>query len=147
MTGPRDWDKELAAVDKAIQKWKAPPASPPPPASSTTNPRQPVVPEPRESSRRGRLTTWLRVVLVLLLAAAAPFWPYPRACGVNLFAYLGVITLVVLAGVWGSVSSWHRRMGLPHVLSLLTILWGLALIANEVLPRIGYAAAPLGWGC
>jgi hypothetical protein len=145
MTGPRDWDKELAAVDKAIQKMKAP--LNPPPASTPSSPRQPVIPAPREHPRGGRVATWLRVILVLLLGAAAPFWPYPRQCGLNLFLYLGVIALVVIAGIWGAGSSWNRRMGLPHVLSILTIIWGLALIAAEVLPRIGYAAAPLGWGC
>lgn len=145
MTGPRDWDKELADVDRAIQKMKAPLT--PPPSPQVGVPRQPVVPAPRESTRAGRLATWLRVVLVLLLGAAAPFWPYPRQCGLNLFMYLGVIGLVVLAGTWGAASSWNRRMGLPHVLSILTIIWGLALIASEVLPRIGYAAAPLAWGC
>jgi hypothetical protein len=148
MTGPRDWDKELAAVDKAIQKMKAP--LNPTPASGTPVARQPVpaaAPREPQVSRRGKLATWLRVVLVLLLGVAAPFWPYPRQCGLNLFLYLGVIGLVVIAGIWGAASSWNRRLGLPHVLSVLTIIWGLALIAAEVLPRVGYAAISAAWGC
>lgn len=149
MTGPRDWDKELADVDRAIQKMKAPLNPPPAPPGTGQRPMvaPAAAPATKEATRGGRLATWFRVVLVLLLGAAAPFWPYPHHCGLNLFLYLGVVGLVVIAGVWGASSSWHRRMGLPHVLSILTVIWGLALVASEVLPRIGYAAASLAWGC
>ena len=32
-------------------------------------------------------------------------------------------------------------------LSLLTILWGAWLVLAEILPRVGYAAAAMTWGC
>ena len=46
-----------------------------------------------------------------------------------------------------TVRSWHTRVGLAHVLSLSSLLWGLGLVAHEVLPRIGYAAKTLAWTC
>ena len=142
MTGPRDWDKDLAAVDKAIESWKAttPGTSP---SSSKPAPVVAAAPEPR----KGAMSTWLRVLLVLALAIAVPFWPYPRGCGINLFLYMGVISLLVVAGVWGATSSWGRRLANAHILSLLTVLWGLALLAVEILPRIGYAAHAAAWMC
>jgi hypothetical protein len=93
------------------------------------------------------MATWLRVLLVLAFAVAVPFWPYPRACGINLVLYMGVITLLVVAGLWGAANSWSRRLGTAHVLSLLTVVWGLALLAAEVLPRVGYAAQSAQWMC
>jgi hypothetical protein len=65
----------------------------------------------------------------------------------NLFLYMGVIALLVVAGLWGAANSWGRRLGSAHVLSLLTVVWGLALLAAEVLPRIGYAAHHAQWMC
>jgi hypothetical protein len=143
MTGPRDWDKDLAAVDKAIESWKATTPGTSPSAARPT----PVVVAKAAEPRKGAMSTWLRVALVLAFAVAVPFWPYPRECGINLILYMSVISLLVIAGVWGAASSWGRRLGNAHVLSLLTVVWGLALIAAEVLPRIGYAAHQARWMC
>jgi hypothetical protein len=143
MTEPRDWDKDLAAVDKAIESWKATTPGTSPSSAKPT----PVVVAAAKEPQKGAMATWLRVLLVLAFAIAVPFWPYPRACGINLFLYMGVISLLVVAGVWGAANSWGRRLGNPHVLSLLTVVWGLALLAAEVLPRIGYAAQQAQWMC
>ena len=51
------------------------------------------------------------------------------------------------AGIWSTLSSWKHRLGLAHLLSLLVIIWSLALAAREVLPRIGYARAQGVWIC
>jgi hypothetical protein len=148
MTGPRDWDKELAAIDKAIDRMPTEQkGGTPAPAGAPRGQAQSQVPVVTPVPRRAALTTWLRVWLVLALAIAAPFWPYPHACGLNLFMYLGVVSLVVIAGAWGAINSWQRRLGLAHVLSLLTILWGAWLVLAEILPRVGYAAAAMTWGC
>ena len=39
------------------------------------------------------------------------------------------------------------RLGFAHVIAVCTIIWGLALTAQEVLPRIGYAKVRLAWRC
>ena len=46
-----------------------------------------------------------------------------------------------------AISTWKRRMGLAHTVSLLVILWGLGLGAAVVLPRIGYAKVAATWFC
>jgi hypothetical protein len=43
--------------------------------------------------------------------------------------------------------SWKQRSAAAHVLALLIVLWGIALAAERVLPRTGYAAARASWGC
>jgi hypothetical protein len=87
------------------------------------------------------------VLLGVLLAAAMPLWPYPHACGLNLFIYLGAVSVVIIAGFWSAISSWYRRLAVAHTLSLLVICWGVYLAAKEVLPRVGYAKAAAAWFC
>jgi hypothetical protein len=144
--GPRDWDKELAAIDKVIARS---PASPPGAAQPATRPTGAVAgpPAPRPVSRGAALATWLRVILGLTLAAAMTQWPYAHDCGLNLFLYLGAAGVVVVAGLWSSISSWYRRLGWAHALSLLVVLWGGYLTLSEVLPRIGYAKHIAFWTC
>ena len=92
---------------------------------------------------------WGCVSLGVLLAAAVPAWPYENDCGQWLFLYLGSVSLVVIAGVWGARVSWRGRIGWAHVLAVMTIIWGLALTAHQVLPRepIFYAKTRLAWRC
>ena len=140
---PRDWDKELAKIDRAM--GRIPEAAPPAPArkaeASVTGPA------PAHAGPRATTTTWLRVALVLTLALAMPLWPYPKGCGVGLLSYLTAAGVVVLAGVWAAISTWHRRRAIGHVLAILVLIWGLALMAAEVLPRIGYAKNAIRWTC
>lgn len=92
---------------------------------------------------------WGCVSLGVLLAAAVPAWPYENDCGQWLFLYLGSVSLVVIAGLWGARVSWRGRIGWAHVLAVMTIIWGLALTAHQVLPRepIFYAKTRLAWRC
>jgi hypothetical protein len=61
--------------------------------------------------------------------------------------YLGAIATVIVAGLWSAVSSWNRRLGFAHFLSLLVLLWGITLAAREILPRSGYARELRTWSC
>ena len=61
--------------------------------------------------------------------------------------YLAAAGGVVLAGLWGAVTAWHRRMGLAHLLSLLVTIWGAGLVAKTVLDRSSYAKHPAVWTC
>lgn len=151
MTGPpRDWDKELAEIDRIMAKPPAPaPGTPakapgPRPLPAGSGPAGPVTPPP---ARGSALSTWFRVLLGVVLAGAMTQWPYGTACGPTLFLYAGASAVVVLAGLWAAAASWRRRMAAAHVLSLMVALWGLALVAAIVLPRIGYAKADASWFC
>ena len=92
---------------------------------------------------------WVCVSLGVLLGAALPGWPYENACGRWLLLYLSAVSLVVIAGLWGARVSWKGRLGWAHLLAVSTIIWGLALTAQEVLPRepIFYAKTRLAWRC
>ena len=151
MTAPRDWDKEMAEIDKVIAK--APAAAPVPAKAGggqSPAPRQSSGPAPAPpSSGKAALGTWLKVLLGALLGGAMTQWPYANECGVGLFIYLGAAGVVVIAGLWGALSSWNRRMGFAHVLSLLVTLWGIGLVTAVALPRMGYVQVrpPATWFC
>jgi len=112
-------------------------------------PRSSPRPRPRtETITRGELVAlWARVGLGVLLGGMITQWPYLHGCGLPLLEYLGAVTMVMVAGGWIAVESWTRRHGPAHVLALVLFLWGIALAAYEILPRIGYAAQRLAWQC
>lgn len=104
----------------------------------------------RALTRAAVIGSSARLVLVLALGAALVMWPYSRACGSGWFSYVGVEGMIVAGGVWVGITTWRARLAKLHVLSLLIVLAGLALVAAEVLPRIGYAVTdprhpPLIW--
>ena len=134
---PHDWDKELADIDRVIEKGPGPAGTP----ARLPAPGSPPV------AKGSVAMTWFWVVLALLLAVALPLWPYGKECGLQFFFYLGAATLALLAGAAGAVSSWAARRGLAHVLSLLVVVWAGAMGAREVLPRAGYAAQSKMWLC
>lgn len=136
---PRDWDKELAAIDKAMARGPAPAAGAPVATKGSMAPA--VVP------KRAAVATWLRVLLGLTLAGAMTQWPYAHQCGVELYFYLAAAFTVIVAGVWSGISSWYRRLGWAHTLSLLVVLWGIFLASREILPRVGYAKHLAYWVC
>jgi len=148
-----DWDKELRKIDQQLeslsddallpeQKGKggkpskaAPPASAPAPAARKTS----------------TLGVMARLVLAIALGVAIMFWPYSTKCGMGLFGYLAASVVVIVAGGWSAIWTWRHRSASGHILSLLLILWGALLAAQQVLPRIGYAkpdpAHPAIWMC
>jgi hypothetical protein len=95
----------------------------------------------------GPVAVWACVSLGVLLAVSMMFWPYARGCGPGLFCYLTAVGMVHVAGVWGAWHAWVSRVGGAHVLALVTVLWGCSLMAQEVLPRVGYAKASAAWDC
>jgi hypothetical protein len=133
---PRNWDKELANIDKAIARQPAPAA----PAIGTARP----IPQP---SRRFVALTWFWTALALILAIALPLWPNDKSCGLRLVFYLGAAGIALLMGVLGALSSWSYRRGLAHLLSLLVIVWAGVMAVREILPRAGYARQELTWSC
>jgi hypothetical protein len=132
---PRDWDKELANIDRAIarQPGQAPGA---PPAV--------VQPAPR---RRFIALAWLWTVLGLVLGIALLLWPYDKNCGIRLIFFLGAALLAIIMAVLGAFASWTHRQGAAMLLSLIVIVWSGILAAREVLPRTGYAREAREWTC
>ena len=151
MTAPRDWDKEMAEIDKLMAQPSA--QQLPAKAGAAAPPARPsgggaaLAPAAPVASRKAIFATWLKVLLAAVAAGAMTQWPYAHACGLGLFLYLGASAVIALSGITGAISSWKRRMGLAHVVSLLVMLWGLGLAAAVVLPRIGYAKEAATWFC
>jgi hypothetical protein len=139
----QQWDKEMAQVDRLLQKLPTY-ASAKPAHGGTPTPRSTMAVRPGGGSNLG---AWMRVVLGLALAAGMALWPYSHVCGGNLFLYLGGVGTLMLAGLWSAVGSWQRRLAAAHFLSLLILLWGLVLAAGVALPRLGYAKSDAIWFC
>jgi uncharacterized membrane protein YfcA len=134
MTEPRNWDKELADVDRAIAKQ---PASTPAPGGRTVPPAQ----------RRFVALTWFWTGLAVVLAIALAVWPYDKNCGIRLIFFLGAGGIALTAGLLGALAAWTNRRGLAHLLSLLVIVWAGVMVLREILPRAGYAKETRGWAC
>lgn len=142
----RDWDKELAEVDRLLAQQ---PVAPPPTAPRGGSRGAPAAAPAagRTLSKREWLGTWVRVVLGLLIGIGMTQWPYTYGCGFTLAFYLLGVVAVIAAGVWSGISSWRRHLGLAHLLSQGLVIWGLVLGAREVLPRVHYAAQAATWFC
>jgi hypothetical protein len=143
----RDWDKELAEVDRLLNQL---PSHREEQVSAQASKRAQPAARPGGAAADpggGRIGTWARVGLGLLLGIGMPLWPYDHACGIKLFLYFGGVLTVIVAGVWSSLSSWKRRMGRAHLLSQLLVIWGLVLAAEVILPRWGYAKEAATWFC
>src|SRR6267378_3758892 len=98
----------------------------------------------RIASRRSR--TGARVGHGLVLGVGMLVWPYSHACGLKLVFYLIGATTVTIAGVWSALTSWKRRLGIAHTLSIILIIWGLGLAGRQLLPRL-YGKTPVPFFC
>jgi len=162
----RDWDKELAKIDKQLAslsddalRGNAPVGQPPAPASAREQRGKPAAPvsspaprgEPYEQRPTRAWTVYLRLLLALAMGVGIWFWPYPAKCGLGLAGYLAATGVVAASGMWSAIWTWRHRAGRSHVLSLLVLTWGLILASIEVLPRVGYAVPttlhPASWTC
>jgi hypothetical protein len=139
----RDWDKELAKIDKQLESVSDAQLFPDKKGASPAQ-KQEV------ADTRAATPSWpaiLRLVLSVALGVGVLFWPYANRCGIGLAGYLFVVLAVAGSGIWSAVWTWRHRAGRAHVLSILVIAWGLMLGATEILPRVGYAQKALPWNC
>lgn len=147
----RNWDKELAKIDKQMSSLSDDELAARTAAPAGKSPgRAPVSdPGPAPAGAPSRAGVVLRVGLAVALAIGVHFWPYGRQCGLGLSGYLASVTVVGAAGTWAAVATWRARSARAHMLALLVVTWGIALAAVEVLPRIGYAKDParVAWLC
>jgi hypothetical protein len=139
----RDWDKEMAKIDKQLESVSDAQLFPE---------KKGATPAQKQQVAETRATTasWpaiLRLTLSVALGVGVLFWPYANRCGLGLAGYLFVVLAVAISGVWSAVWTWRHQAGRAHVLSILLIVWGLILGAQEILPRVGYAQKTLPWSC
>jgi hypothetical protein len=146
---PRNWDRELADVDRAIAKQGSgpTPGALPPGTAPAPGPSAPVAPRGGPVRRRSVALTWFWVVLAVALGVALAVWPYQRACGLQLIFFLGAAGVTAIIALLGALASWSHHRGFAHVLSLLVIVWAGFAALREVLPRVGYAKTSLVWMC
>jgi hypothetical protein len=142
-----NWDVELRKLERQLD------GLPPEPSSSQQNTRRAAErrTRQREDSQSAVIGASARVSLVAALAAALAFWPYARECGAGLFLYLGAQAVVAAGALWVVAFTWRTRMAKTHALALVMVVCGLALVAAQVLPRVGYAnvdpSHPPRWRC
>jgi hypothetical protein len=148
--GPRDWDKELAQIDKLIASG----GTEPPPLGNKPARAREAAPAPAPAGggriagwRHTPFFTWVRLLLALGLGIGMTQWPYTHGCGLPLYAYLAGVGTLIVASFWTMLSSWKSRSGLAHFLSVTLLFWGTALGAREILPRIGYSRQSASWTC
>jgi hypothetical protein len=133
---PRDWDKELADVDRAIARQQGNPPAVPASGTAATTPR-----------RRFVALAWFWTVIAIVLAFALILWPFDNTCGIRLIFFLGAALIALVLGIVGAVTSWAHRQGLAMLLSLLVVLFAGIMATREILPRSGYAKESLEWTC
>jgi hypothetical protein len=155
----RDWDKELAKVDKQLASLSDDALLGPAPATPVqggvpTGKRGAATPAPSAPAPARATSSWgvyARLTLSVAVGVAMLLWPYPARCGIGLAGYLAAVGVVLTSGIWSSVWTWRHRAPRAHTLSLLLILWGLLLGSIEVLPRVGYGKPdlnhPAAWTC
>jgi hypothetical protein len=142
-----DWDAELRKIDREYS------GLPPEPSAASVKAKRELERRQQEERdrRRGRIGVYARMILVLALGVSIVFWPYATRCGQGLYGFLGAVSAVVVGGFWIGVLTWRWRMPKTHLLSAMVVLWGIAIAATQVLPRIGYARNdadhPVGWSC
>lgn len=155
MTGPpRDWDKEMAEIDKIIAKTPVAQGAREPGSQGARGapaalpaPQRASGPAPSRGGREG-LVTWVKVFLGVGVATAVAFaWPYAHVCGIPLYGYLAAAGGVALVGLWGVVASWQSRKALAHLLALLATLTGVVLAGKVLLDRTNYPKQPSMWTC
>jgi hypothetical protein len=137
-----DWKTKLKEIEREYD------GLPPEPSPSAQKAKR--MAEQAARDRVSRRWVLVRMVLVLALSVAIVFWPYEASCGLQLSGYLAAIATVALGGLWIAVLSWHHRMPVSHALSMLVVVWGMAMAAREILPRAGYAkpdTARATWRC
>ena len=143
----KNWDKELARIDKQLESMADETLLP---ASAAATPQAKAEIKAQQGRTR-TLGVLARLTLAVALGVGMLFWPYDARCGFGLAGYLASVGVVVGSGAWSAIWSWRHRAPRAHVLSLLIVLWGLVLGAVEILPRTGYArpdpAHPVSWFC
>jgi hypothetical protein len=145
----REVDRLLRQLPHADPTLRGDPDPPPPrpQAGVTSGPRPAVPPRPTGPTTWQKVGVWARVAGAAGLGAALTQWPYPSDCGWPLYGHLAAVFAVLLTAGWAAVAAWNLRMAPAHALALVAGFWGIVLAAEQILPRVGYAAESRTWAC
>ena len=127
-----NWNVELRKLEREFG------GLPPEPTAAEQNARRAAERRARElqDAINARIGAAVRSVLVAALGAALYFWPYDRACGLGLSAYLAAAVVFTVGALWVFAYSWRHRLAKTHGAALLMLLAGIALVAAQALPRL-----------
>jgi hypothetical protein len=118
VSGNRDWDKELAKIDKQLESVSD--AQLFPEKKGATPAQKTEVADARASA-----SSWpaiARLALSVALGVGILFWPYANRCGIGLAGYLFAVGAVAAGGIWSAVWTWRHRAGRAHALSILLMV-------------------------
>ena len=142
-----DWNTELRRIERQFD------GLPPEPSASVIKARKAAEQRLKEQveHRVAVISSVARLLLVATLASALSWWPYATDCGLDLASFLGAQMMVVVGGLWAAVHSWRHRLPACHASAMALLMAGLALVAMQVLPRLGYATIAgvhaTAWSC
>jgi len=143
--------RQLPGADPTLQSDPDQPAPRPPsatPSATSSGPRPAVPPRrPLGPTPAQRAGVWARAVGAAAFGAVLTQWPYRSECGWSLYSYMAAVAVVLLTAGWAAVAAWRMRNPVAHVIALVAGFWGIVLAAEQVLPRIGYAAEAHTWRC
>ena len=142
-----NWALELKKIEREFD------GLPPEPSPSEQRQKRETVrrERQRQDAAGASFGVYFQLTLVLSLGVSLVCWPYDVSCGAMLYGYLAAVLVLVVGGVWTAMATFTHQMPWRHLVALLIVLWGLALGAAEILPRVGYAnPAPnrgTSWSC
>jgi hypothetical protein len=139
--------RKLPGADPTLRGTPEPIARP---AGVTTGPRPALPADGRQAPPLSPAVLWGlagRIALAAALGVALTQWPYAAACGWPLLGYLAAVLAFLFAAGWAAVSAWRWHVGIAHAAALVVFFWGIVLAAEQVLPRVGYAAESASWRC
>ena len=140
-----NWDLELKSISREFD------GLPGAPVSSLDNARRAAEKHARQvrATRNAAIGTWVRAGLVAAVAGSLYYWPYARECGAGLFAFMGAGLVITAGALWVMALAWKWRLGRASAAGMVLVIASLAILASQVLPRVGYAKVdqPKVWLC
>ncbi|MDH4043880.1 MAG: hypothetical protein OEY20_07975 [Gemmatimonadota bacterium] len=142
--------KQLPGADPTLQSDPdQPPPRPQPLQASGPRPAVPPLRPPRPTGPTPMQVwgVWGRLAGAGVLGVALTQWPYRSECGWSLYGYLAAVAALLLAAGWTAITAWRFRVAAAHAFALVAAFWGIVLAAEQILPRVGYAADVQVWRC
>jgi hypothetical protein len=140
--------KKLPGADPSLRGTPEPSSARP--VGVVSGPRRAATPQGGGISQPTTRDLWLlwgRLAVAVALGIGLGRWPYSTACGWPLLGYMAALAVALLAAGWTAVGAWQYRAAVVHVLALIAAFWGIVLAAEQILPRVGYAARSATWRC